>query len=102
MSKTYLMSSDTIKTICQGALGALSFGAYHQFTTNKIMELNNKNMENTHKNDIMTMEMKYKNDMMMMENQHKNDMMTMENQHKNDMEKIMEKMNKLEKRWIWQ
>ena len=39
MSKTYLLSSDTLKTFGQGALGAMTFGAYHQYTTNKIMEL---------------------------------------------------------------
>lgn len=43
MSNTSI--KDTIKTICQGALGAMTFGAYHQFTTNKIMELNNQNQE---------------------------------------------------------
>ena len=32
MSKTQLITMDTIKTVTQGALGA-----YHQFTTNKIM-----------------------------------------------------------------
>ena len=39
MNKTYLLSTDTLKTIGQGALGAMTFGAYHQYTTNKIMEL---------------------------------------------------------------
>ena len=37
-----LISGDTLKTVCQGALGAMSFGAYHQLTTNKIMEINDK------------------------------------------------------------
>jgi hypothetical protein len=39
MSKT-LISGETLKTIGQVALGAMTFGAYHQFTTNKMMELN--------------------------------------------------------------
>jgi len=43
MSNTSI--KDTIKTICQGALGAMTFGAYHQFTTNKIMELNNQSQD---------------------------------------------------------
>jgi hypothetical protein len=42
MSKTYLLSFETFKTIGQGALGAMTFGAYHQFVTNKIMDLNNE------------------------------------------------------------
>jgi hypothetical protein len=36
---------EAIKTVAQGALGAMSFGAYHQYTTNKIMELNNENQD---------------------------------------------------------
>lgn len=36
---------DGIKTVFQGALGALTFGAYHQFTTNKIMEMNNEKQD---------------------------------------------------------
>jgi hypothetical protein len=56
MSKVYLISTETLKTIGQGALGAMTFGAYHQFTTNKIMELNNENMENRHKKEMSEME----------------------------------------------
>ena len=41
MNKTHILSGDTLKTMLQGALGAMSFGVYHQFTTNKMMELNN-------------------------------------------------------------
>jgi hypothetical protein len=33
----------------QGALGAMSFGVYHQFTTNKMMELNNEKQELQHR-----------------------------------------------------
>jgi len=43
---TYLLSMDTLKTMGQGALGAMTFGAYHQYTTNKIMELNNRKYKN--------------------------------------------------------
>jgi hypothetical protein len=34
MSKQDVSSWDTFKIICQGALGAMTFGAYHQYTTN--------------------------------------------------------------------
>ena len=49
MSKTQLISGETLKTFGQGALGAMTFGAYHQYTTNKIMELNNEKVEIQHK-----------------------------------------------------
>lgn len=60
MSKTYLVSIDTLKTFCQGALGAMTFGAYHQYTTNKIMELNNEKIEIQHKTEMKEMEKQQK------------------------------------------
>jgi hypothetical protein len=39
---------DTLKTMFQGALGAMSFGVYHQFTTNRLMELNNEKQDLLH------------------------------------------------------
>ena len=62
MHKTYLISTDTLKTIAQGALGAMSFGAYHQYTTNKIMELNNEKQELQTKYLIDKIEKKYNNE----------------------------------------
>lgn len=46
------VTGDAIKTFCQGAAGAMTFGAYHQYTTNKIMEMNNEYMDKKH-NDAM-------------------------------------------------
>lgn len=41
-----IMDNNTLKTCIQGALGAMTFGMYHQFTTNKMMELNNELIRN--------------------------------------------------------
>jgi hypothetical protein len=92
MSKTHLISSETLKTISQGALGAMTFGAYHQYTTNKIMELNNEKVE---------IQNKYFMDKM--ENQHKKEMIEMENQHKllNDKLEKLEKVVSQQKSWWW-
>jgi signal transduction histidine kinase len=79
MSKTYLLSTDTLKTISQGALGAMTFGAYHQYTTNKIMELNNEKQE---------LQQKYFMD-------------KMENNHKAEMNELREKLNKIEQAKNW-
>jgi len=79
MSKPYLLSSDTLKTISQGALGAMTFGAYHQYTTNKIMELNNEKQE---------LQQKYFMD-------------KMENKHKAEMNELREKLNKIEQAKNW-
>lgn len=82
MSKPYLISGETLKTFGQGALGAMTFGAYHQYTTNKIMELNNEKVEIHHKYFMDKME-----------NQHKKEMNEMENKQKI----LNEKLEKLEK-----
>ena len=60
MSKTQLISGETLKTISQCALGAMTFGAYHQYTTNKIMELNNEKVEIQHKYFMDKMENQHK------------------------------------------
>ena len=78
MSKTDLTSSEIFKIIWQGALGGLTFGVYHQYTTNKIIELNNEKVEI----------------------QHKYFMDKMENNHKllnKETEKLVERLEKLEK-----
>jgi hypothetical protein len=39
------ITKEAVQTIFNGALGAMTFGACHQFQTNKIIELNNQNQE---------------------------------------------------------
>jgi demethoxyubiquinone hydroxylase (CLK1/Coq7/Cat5 family) len=36
---------DTLKTCAQGALGAMTFGAYHMYVTTEMMKQNNKYFE---------------------------------------------------------
>jgi hypothetical protein len=38
----YMISMETIKTIAQGALGSMSFGAYHMYVTKSMIEVNNE------------------------------------------------------------
>ena len=79
MSKTDLLSSDKLKIIFQGALGAMTFGAYHQYTSNKIMELNNEKQE---------LQQKYFMD-------------KMDNRQKTEMNELREKLNKIEQQKNW-
>ncbi len=73
--------ADALKTIVQGALGAVTFGAYHQFTTNRLMELNNENI--TLKNDVMNI-------------QHNQDMKKLKDEHRKEMDDLNEKYKQLE------
>ena len=79
MSNPDASSCDTLKIICQGSLGALTFGAYHQYTTNKIMELHNEKQQ---------LQQKYFMD-------------KMENRHKTEMNELREKINKIEQQKNW-
>lgn len=63
MSKYYLMNIDHVKTFCQGALGAMSFGAYHQYTSNQIMENNNKVRDLQHKQEMKDLELNHKKEL---------------------------------------
>lgn len=70
----------------------MTFGAYPQYTTNKIMELNNEKLS-----------IQYKYSFDSIEHQHKKEMAEMENYHKI----LNEKLDKLEKSvgkksmWPW-
>jgi len=54
---------ETLKTISQGALGAVTFGIYHRSTTNKMMEINNENHELRHKFIIEEMKTQHNKEM---------------------------------------
>jgi len=62
------------------------FGAYHQYTTNKIIELNNEKVEIQH-NYFMDK----------IENQHKKEM----NEIKNQQKLLNDKLEKVRKSWWW-
>jgi hypothetical protein len=68
-----------VKIIIQDALGAMTFGAYHQYTTNKIMELHNEKQ---------LLQQKYFMD-------------EMDNRHKTEMNELREKLNKIEQQQNW-
>jgi len=72
-------TSDTLKIITHGALRAMTFGAYHHYTTNTIMELNNEKQNLQQKIFIEKMEKIYKT----------------------DMEELREKLNRIEQKKWW-
>ena len=93
MNRPYLISGETLKTVIQGALGAMTFGAYHQYTTNKIMELNNEKVEIQHRYFMDKLEAQHKKEMQEME--HKQLIL---NKKLDNIEKlVIERQSK----WIW-
>ena len=101
MNKTYLLSADSLKTMAQGALGAMTFGMYHQYTTNKMMEMNNEQMKSQNKVEIDRIQFQHQYSMDKMESHHKADMDKMEAQHKAEMYELRTKMAALERRRWW-
>lgn len=97
MNKSYLINKDTLTTIAQGALGAMTFGAYHQFTTNKMMDMNNElqNIKNNEKLELIKRE------------QHKEIEDIKQEHHKEivcikqEYNQLLEKINNLEKKSWW-
>jgi len=73
MSKYYLMSVDTAKTIFQGMLGAMTFGAYSQFTTNKLMELNNQTIKSINEREMNEQKIQHTHDINELKMQHTHD-----------------------------
>ena len=67
------------QTFVQGAIGAMTFGAYHQYTTNKILELQG-----------------HKLDMDLMAKEHKRDMEMMNKKQQTQIDLLEERLNKSE------
>jgi hypothetical protein len=58
-----MISKETLKTIAQGALGSITFGAYHMYVTKSMMEINNE------RNDEKNRNMEFKNQVLIDNNQ---------------------------------
>ena len=97
-STKYLISLDNLKVVAQGALGAMTFGAYHQFTTNKMMELNNETQDSKIQStkDNQT-EMEKRHDWKMQTMQDKQ--IEMEKRHAQEMQTMRDKQIEMEKRY---
>jgi hypothetical protein len=92
------MSSDSLITIAQGALGAMTFGAYHQFVTNRMMEMNNEKIEIKNKFYMDKIEIQNKYNMDKIEIQNKYNMDKMERQHREEMKILEEKIER--RKWF--
>jgi hypothetical protein len=58
--RTYLLSGETLKSIGQGALGAITFSAYNRYSTNKLMELHMEQLRLQNKYYIDKQEIRHK------------------------------------------
>jgi len=83
MNRRYLMTLDDFKLICKGAIGSLSFGAYHMYYTTNMINENNRN-----------------NDYKLNENNRNNDYRL--NEYEKKINELSNKIDRLEKkRWFF-
>ena len=61
MSSKHIISIADLKTFAQGALGAMTFGMYHQYVTNRIIDINIQQirLENKYEMDKQRKEYEY-------------------------------------------
>lgn len=93
-----IVDFNATKNIIQGAVGAIAFGAYHQFNINKIMELN----DYKHKVEINELHNKYRIEINEIHISHKLEMDIYRkeiNLYRSEIENLTKKIEKLEKRW---
>jgi hypothetical protein len=98
MSKPIIDFSAT-KNILQGAIGAIAFGAYHQFNVNKIMELN----DYKHKVEINELHNKYRIEINEINLKHRVEMDLYRSEmecYKKEIQNLTKKIEKLERRWF--
>ena len=90
-SKAFI-TKDAIITICQGALGSMTFGAYTQFSNNKMMELNNENQNVKHTNELNFIKHDNETKMNSIKQDNETKMNALNTKHTNDMN-ILKKDN---------
>ena len=56
-----------INTMIEGAIGGLTFGAYHLYVLKEIIDLNKHSADKQHKIDIENIERQHKTDIEMLE-----------------------------------
>ena len=91
--KRPILNESVLYTFLQGALGAMTFGAYHQYTTMEIMRINNEKQDykiniNNEKQDY-----KFKTELQNMEIKYEN----LLKQQQNEIQKLQDEIQKLQK-----
>jgi len=90
MVKRVFMTLDDLKILCKGAIGSMTFGAYHMYiTTNMINENNRNNQLRIDENNI--------NNQMRIDEINKNNQLRIDEINKNNQIRFDELIKKIEK-----
>ncbi len=90
MIKRVFMTLDDLKILCKGAIGSMTFGAYHMYITTNMINENNRNNQ-------LRIDENNKNNQMRIEEINKNNQLRFEEINKNNQMRIDELIKKIEK-----
>ena len=90
MIKRVFMTLDDLKILCKGAIGSMTFGAYHMYITTNMINENNRNNQ-------LRIDENNKNNQLRIEEINKNNQIRIEEINKNNQIRIDELMKKIEK-----
>ena len=98
MNRRAFMTLEDLKILAQGAIGSMTFGAYHMYITTNMINENNRNNQ-------MRIDEINKNNHLIIDENNRNNQMRIDELNKNNQIKLEELMKKIEKlenrRWFF-
>ena len=90
MINRVFMTLDDLKILCKGAIGSMTFGAYHMYITTNMINENNRNNQ-------IKIDENNRNNQIRFEEINKNNQLRIEEINRNNQNKIDELIKKIEK-----
>ena len=101
MIKRVFMTLDDLKILCKGAIGSMTFGAYHMYITTNMINENTRNnqlkIDENNRNNQLRIEEINKNNHFLIDEINKNNQLRFEEINRNNQNKIDELIKKIEK-----
>jgi hypothetical protein len=90
MIKRVFMTLDDLKILCKGAIGSMTFGAYHMYITTNMIHENNRNNQ-------LKIDENNRNNQLRIEEINRNNQFLMDEINKNNQMRFDELIKKIEK-----
>jgi len=95
------MKFDDLKIIIKGAIGSMTFGAYHMYITTHMIDENNKNnqlrIDETNRNNQFKIEENNRNNQLRIDENNRNNQLRIEENNRNNQYRYDELLKKIEK-----
>ena len=101
MVKRVFMTLDDLKILCKGAIGSMTFGAYHMYITTNMINENNRNnqlrIDENNRNNQLRIDENNRNNEIKINEIDKNNQLRFEEINRNNQMRIDELIKKIEK-----